>query len=149
MPRKVAGTSDRKMIKRLMRFEKKGIKVVTLGENYLISVRSAMLFPDQSPRLLWAAYQPLNEIVGFIKEFRKVGIHVTAFCSPYRSTRREDALTLARARVVADYLWSQGIDSRLIIAKGEGSRRPFVASTQGGDKSANSRIEITFRDAII
>ncbi len=58
------------------------------------------------------------------------------------------ALTLARARAVGDYLWSQGVDSRFIFTHGLGSDKPIVAFTEKGDKSPNSRIEITFRDAV-
>nr|WP_302473901.1 type IVB secretion system protein IcmN/DotK [Legionella sp. PL877] len=149
LPRKVAGTSDKAVIGLQKSLAKCGVKVVTIGSDYLISIPSAALFPDQSPRLTWASYGLLNNVVKFLKQFRKVAVHVTSYSSKYVSPKREHALTLARSRAVADYLWSQGIDSRFIFTVGAGSDKPIMAYTQGGDKSPNSRIEITFRDAII
>lgn len=84
-----------------------------------------------------------------MKLFRKVSVTVTAYSNKYLSCKREQALTLTRARSVADYLWSQCIDSRFVFVEGAGSDKPIVGITQGGDQSPNSRIEITFREAIV
>ena len=149
LPFRVAHTSDKAMIRLQKKLANNGVKVVTIGEDYLVSIPSSALFPDQSPRLTWASYGLLNKVVCYLKEFRKVGVNVTAYSSKYVSAKREHALTLARARAVADYLWSQGIDSRFIFTEGLGSDKPIMAYTQGGDKSPNSRIEITFRDTIV
>jgi len=128
---------------------KKGVKVVNIGQDYLISIPSALLFPDQSPRLTWGSYAILNEVVRLIKQFRKVGVNVTSYASHYKSARRERALTQQRARNVAAYLLSQDIDSRFIFTEGAGSDKPISRHIFGGDKSPSSRIEITFRDAIV
>ncbi|KTD19363.1 LphA (DotK) [Legionella lansingensis] len=149
LPRKVAGTSDKAVIRLQKRLNSCGIKVVTIGSDYLISIPSAALFANQSPRLTWESYGVLNNVVLFLKQFRKVAITVTSYSTKYVSSKRERALTLARARAVGDYLWSQGIDSRFIFTVGAGSDKPIMAWPHGGDKSPNSRIEITFRDAII
>jgi intracellular multiplication protein IcmN len=127
---------------------KKGVKVVTIGQNYMISIPASALFADQSPRIYWGAYPLLNEIATFLLQFRKVAITITSFSSKYVSVQRERALTLARSRVVADYLWSQGVDSRFIFTQGLGSDKPITAYTMGGDQSPNARIEITFRNAV-
>ena len=149
LPSRVEGTSDATMVALKNTLTSCGVKVITIGEDYLVSIPSGALFPDQSPRLTWASYGLLNNVVKFLKQFRKVGVNVTGYSSKYVSARREHALTLARARAVGDYLWSQGIDSRFIFTEGAGSDKPIMAFAQGGDRSPNSRIEITFRDAII
>lgn len=64
------------------------------------------------------------------------------------SVKRERALTLARSRVVSEYLWSQGVDSRIIFTQGLGSDKPITSYTLGGDRSPNARVEITFRRAV-
>lgn len=148
-PKKVAGTSDAAVMAWQSKLAKMDVKVITEGEDYLVSIPSDALFPQQSPQLTWQSYHVLNEVVFFLKQFRKVAVNVTSYSNKYVSTRREEALTLARAKSVSNYLWSQGIDSRFIFAEGAGSNKPIVASAVGGDDSVNSRIEITFRDAII
>ncbi|WP_242604573.1 type IVB secretion system protein IcmN/DotK [Legionella fairfieldensis] len=149
LPRKVDGTDDKAVIALQKMLARCGVKVITIGQDYLISIPSPLLFPSQSPQLTWASYGLLNKVVRFLKQFRKVAVNVTSFSSKYVSSKREHALTLARARAVADYLWSQGIDSRFIFTEGMGSDKPIMGYSQGGDISPNSRIEITFRDAIV
>lgn len=149
LPRKVEGTDDKAIMKIQKSLTHCGVAVITIGQDYLISIPSASLFPNQSPQLTWASYGLLNNVVRFLKQFRKVGVNVTGFTGKYVSDRREHALTLARARAVGDYLWSQNIDSRFIFTEGEGSDKPIMGFTRGGDKTPNSRIEITFRDAIV
>lgn len=149
LPCKVTGACDARIQKFLSNFSKRNnIKVITMGQNYMISIPASVLFADQSPRLLWPSYSLLNEVASFMKQFRKIAVTVTSYSSKYVSTRREHALTLARSRVVAEYLWTQGIDSRFIFTQGLGSDKPIAVNTQGGDKSPNARIEITFRRAV-
>lgn len=149
LPTRVAGSSDSLVMSLQADLRKRGIKVITIGQDYLISIPSTMLFPNQSPALTWESYSVLNDVIRFIQQFRKVGVNITAYSSKYVSVRRERSLTMKRARVVADYLWSQDIDSRFVFTDGAGSDKPIMLFSPTGDKSPNSRIEITFRDAIV
>lgn len=150
LPRKVAGASDSKVAAMMKQFNRSNdINVVTIGQNYLISLPSSVLFPAESPRITWKGYACLNQVAVFMKQFRKIAVNVTSYSNKYVSVAREQALTSARARAVADYLWSQGIDSRFIFTEGAGSDKPITAMTQQGDRASSSRVEITFRDAVL
>lgn len=148
LPCKVTGACDAMINKYLKRFSKRNIKVITMGQDYLITLPASALFADQSPRMTWGGYGVLNEVASFLMQFRKVAITVSSYSSPYVSNEREHALTLARSRVVGEYLWTRGIDSRFIFTQGLGSDKPIARILQGGDKSPNARIEITFRRAV-
>ena len=148
LPYKVPGAKDKVIIEKQAQFNKKGVRVISMGQDYLISIPSKKLFANESPQILWPSYALLNAVACYLKEFRKVAITVTAFSSKCVSAKRDQALTLARARAVGDYLWSQGVDSRFIFTQGMGSDKPIGIFTQTGDQSPNSRIEITFRDAV-
>ena len=149
VPKKVPGTADAKAVVLQKKLANQGVQVITIGQDYLIAIPSSALFPDQSPQLTWQSYVVLNQVVAYLRQFRKVAVNVTAYSSQYVSTQRENALTLARAKVISRYLWSQAIDSRFIFAEGAGREKPISGYLAGGDQSLNSRIEITFRDAII
>lgn len=149
LPNYVDGASDRGKIALQTRLIKEGVEVLTIGQDYLITIPATFLFATQSPKLTWNSYQILNDVACYLQQFRKININVTAFSSKYVSRLREQALTQARAHAVADYLWSQGIDSRFIFTQGLGSDKPIVAFTPLGDGSPNSRIEITFRNAVM
>lgn len=150
LPVRVNGTSD-KAVMEMMRDLNRGrvVGVISIGSDYLISIPSIALFPDESPQIKWKSYAVLNKVAKFLQQFRKVSIHVTSYNGRFGSDRREHALTLARARAVANYLWSQGVDSRFIFTQGAGSDHPISPLIQGGDLSPDSRIEITFRDTIV
>lgn len=149
MPKRVRGTADAAVMDMQRALAKYHVKVITIGQQYLISIPAACLFPEQSPNLTWGSYDVLNKTADFLKQFRKVAITVTAYTSKYMSIKREYALTLKRAQAVARYLWSQGVDARLIVAEGAGSDKPIAAYPVRGDLSPNARIEITFSDAIV
>jgi len=148
LPTHVEGASDKQIVALQTRLNKDGVRVITIGQDYLLSIPSNLLFPNQSPQLTWNSYGLLNDVVCYLQQFRKINVNVRAFSSKYVSPQREHALTLARARVVAEYLWSQDIDTRFIFTQGVGSDKPIGAFKQFGDGSPVSRIEITFRRAV-
>lgn len=148
LPRKVAQASDERAIRLEKKLTQCGIKVVTIGSEYLVSIPAASLFASHSPRLTWESYNLLNLVVAYLKQYRKVAVTVTGYATPCSSVRREHALTLARARAVSGYIDSQGIDSRFIFTVGVGSDKPIVERLKGCDQSSNARIEITFREVI-
>ena len=148
LPDQVA-LGDAEIIALEKRLTERGVQIVSVGQDYLLSIAAASLFGDQSPRLTWESYDELNEVACYLRQFRKVGVNVTGFASRYVSTKREHALSTARAEAVANYLWSQGIESRLLFTQGMGSDKPIVMAARSGDKSPNARIEITFRRVVV
>lgn len=148
LPTHVDGASDRQIIALQTRLNSQGVHVVTMGQDYLVSIPSALIFATESPQLKWTSYQLLNDVVCFLQQFRKINTNVNAFSNQYVSPRREKSLTRARARAVAEYLWSQDINTRFIFTQGFGSDKPISAYKLSGDSSPNSRIEITFRRAV-
>jgi intracellular multiplication protein IcmN len=148
LPTRVAFTHDHSAMRLLKRLNNHGVTVITMGQDYLISIPASLVFADQSPRIRWEGYALLNEVVCYLKEFRKISVDISTFSSKYVSPSRERALTAARSRVLADYFWTQDIDTRFVFTRGLGSDKPIAFNTNGGDTSLNSRIEITFRNAI-
>ena len=148
-PRKVAGASDASIETLEQQLEKSGVRMISMGQDFLISIPAPLLFPEQSPRLTWASYGMLNDIACYLKQFRFVSLYVTGYSSPYMTAKRQNALTRTRARAVMDYLASQGVDGRLMVARGLGNEKPITVTNKGGDKSPNARIEITFRRTIV
>ena len=148
LPTHVAGASDAQINAWQTQLTKNGARVITMGQDYLVSIPSHLLFATQSPQLTWGSYQLLNDLVCFLREFRTINVNIRAYSSKYVSPKRERALTEARARAVAEYLWSQEIDTRFIFTQGVGSDKPMGAFKQYGDGSPVSRIEITFRRAV-
>lgn len=145
LPTSVAGASDAQILFLQKRLLQKNIKIVNMGDEYLISIPASLIFADQSPKIQWGSYAVLNEVACYLRQYRKVGVQVTTYVSPYGSQRRQMALSVARSEAISNYLWSQGIDGRLIVAHGQGSQKPVVLKNPPTDQDQNARIEITFR----
>jgi intracellular multiplication protein IcmN len=150
LPRKIDGASDKTRIELQRKLNQKSIRTITIGQGYLINIPAKNLFYLNSPRLTAASYETLQNVVAYLKQYRKVEVHVTAFSSPSLNDDRDRALTRARAKEVAEYLWSQGIDSRFIFDQGLGSEKPISSNCGvGNDTSLNARVEISFRETLV
>lgn len=150
LPTKIEGASDKTRIDLQRQLNQKSVRTITIGQGYLINIPAKKLFYLNSPRLTQVSYGTLQTVAAYLKQFRKVEVHVTAFSSPTSDEARDRALSRARAKEVAEYLWSQGIDSRFIFDQGLGCDKPISASCGvGKDTSLNARVEISFRETLV
>ena len=124
------------------------LQLITQGDNDLISIPGGALFYEHSPRIRWESYALLNDVAHYLRLYRKVSVQVSVFSNPYRSPARDAALTRARAEAVANYLWTQNIQARFIYAYGEGRYKPIIEKMAVGERSLNSRVEITFKEVV-
>src|SRR3990167_9057442 len=74
LPKKVPGTADARAVVLQKKLVNQGVQVVTIGQDYLIAIPSQLLFPDQSPRLTWQSYYLLNQVVAYLRQFRKIAV---------------------------------------------------------------------------
>ena len=149
LPHVMQGVSDQGRVNLEKKLMKQHVILITMGDEYLLSVPAYLLFYEASPRLKWSAYPLLNDIACYLSFYRQVSVDVTAYTAHFISPAREQALSLARANSVANYLWSQPISARFIAAHGLGADKPIVNRPAVGDNSLNARVEITFRPVLV
>lgn len=149
LPHQMFGVTDSARVNLEKKLMKQHVILITMGEDYLLSIPAYLLFYEASPRLKWSAYPVLNDIACYLGFYRHVSIDVTAYTAHFMSPAREQALSLARANTVANYLWSQAISARFIAAHGLGADKPIVNRPGVGDNSLNARVEITFRPVLV
>jgi outer membrane protein OmpA-like peptidoglycan-associated protein len=75
------------------------------------------------------------------KEYLNYPVQIVGFADPHGSSSSLLALTLARAQSVQTALMSRGVDSKRVMATGQGGAEPLAG---GKDRSRNNRIEIIF-----
>jgi intracellular multiplication protein IcmN len=125
------------------------IEVINIGEDYLISLPGNRIFHGPSPRIKWGAYRDLNLVAAYLHQFSKVTVMVVGHTDDSQPEDRALALSRARAQNIADYLWSQNIDARVLHAKGEGSHQPIASNATPEGREHNQRIEIVFRKLMV
>lgn len=123
------------------KIENRGGIIVELGDRILIVFPSVRLFNEMSPRLRSGAYSTLALTAQYINRFTKMLVKVSVYTNDDTALSHA-ALSQKQANAVADALLAQGIDARVLYAKGYGSKQ-FVESTDlSWDESLNYRVEI-------
>lgn len=125
--------------------KQKGVAIVFLGDEVLLVIPTSTLYPDRSPRLLPEAKREMNALAAFIGTFKKDAVFVKGFTNALGDPARNLSLSRQQAQNVADYLWWQGIDARMIVAEGRGSDDPISTNRTRLGRKQNQRIEILFR----
>ena len=148
LPTGVENTSDEEIVEAYDKLTQEHVQIITMGDHYLISIPSKLLFNDNSPKLKLSAYELLDDVVTYLQSFRKVAVQVRAYSNCYQSHARTEALTQTRAKIVGNYLWSRNIESSIVFTDGMGDDKPIVTSKRGWDSSPNSRVEISFKQVV-
>jgi outer membrane protein OmpA-like peptidoglycan-associated protein len=85
----------------------------------------------------------LARVLTELRQHPSMVIEVSAHTESAGTALGNMAVSQARADVVRDYLLSQGIEAKQVLAKGYGSTRPVVDHASADGASKNRRIEIT------
>jgi intracellular multiplication protein IcmN len=132
-----------------LRLEREQVQVIQTGQWILISIPSLFVFAEHTANISLSSYGMLNDVICFIKMFRKVEIDINVYESCCDKHQRMLALTRLRASRIADYFVSQGIDSRIVLTRGMANDKPIMKTDRSEYHLANSRIEILFKEEII
>lgn len=142
--------TDKKVTEIENELRAKGVSIISVGQDYRIIIPAELIYIYRSPRLEPTAFDIVNLVVDYIKQFRIVSMRVDAY-SQNADKKRAGALSLARARTLVDYLWSQAIDIRLLYTQAHIMNRSPTAccNDKAGRSDVPTRVEITFRNAVV
>ena len=127
-----------------------GVTVLSVGQDYRVIIPAELIYYYESPKLRWHSFGTINLVVDFLKQFRAISMRVDTY-SQDKDKKRAGALSLARARALVDYLWSQAINTRLLYTQAHIINRSPSACCGDlkGRSDVPTRVEITFRNSII
>lgn len=112
-----------------------------LEDGQTIRMRTLRFDPD-STSLKPDALPLLDELFDFMMENGGVVIEVAGHTNNLPSDAFADKLSTERAKSVADYLFSKGVDPKRVVFKGYGKRQPVAPNTTPEGRSINQRVEI-------
>ena len=131
---------------------KSGGEVYSQGEYVGISIPSYKLFEPNSAEFTPQAEPLLDSAIAVLKRYPDTNIIISGNTSGMGNSHYDQKLSEARARQVASYLWSHGVNNfkqqsinnnRKLTFVGYGDYFPIVDSTKVGNIQKNSRIQIT------
>lgn len=118
--------------------KQQGVNVISIGQEYKLVVPADRLFYNNSPRIQWASYALLNDIVDYIQLFNKQEVKVAAYTDGCENPLRSQALSMNRARSVANYLVDQDVGANIVYIRGYLITQHFEVD----------RLEVSFRSVM-
>lgn len=113
--------------------ELQGVSVNRLGDHMLLVIPSHLLFQGYSVRFAPTAEDVLGRVVTLVKPVSKVRMTIEAYAPAHQQSERDLVMTEAQAQQIRQYLWRQGVNTRLLYAVGYGGGH--LLSQQDADMS--------------
>jgi outer membrane protein OmpA-like peptidoglycan-associated protein len=109
--------------------------VLSIPAEQLFTKKQSVIAPGRD-----AVLEPIANLMKK-KDYQNYPVQIVGFADPRGNSSSLLALTLARAQSVQTALMSRGIDSRRVMATGQGGAEQIAS---GKDRNRNNRIEIIF-----
>ncbi|NNE15358.1 MAG: OmpA family protein [Saprospiraceae bacterium] len=109
------------------------------GENIRID---KLYFEADTSSINVESFEVLNEVFDFLNQNEDIIIEIQGHTNNIPSDEYCDKLSTARAKAVANYLVSKGIQEERIMYKGWGKRRPMTTNRTAMGRKMNQRVEI-------
>lgn len=112
-----------------------------LKEGQTIRIQQ-LYFEADSSNFTEDSYDVLDEIFYFLKENPSVVIEIGGHTNGIPGQKYCEALSLRRAKSVANYLYKKGIPQNRLFFKGYGKQRPVASNKTHIGRQKNQRVEI-------
>lgn len=120
-------------------------QLTMVGDEVQLVIPADQVFFHGTPIVQPGYYKVLEKIAVFIRSFPKITIKIAVYTDNQGSAARNLALSRQQAEHIADYLWDQGIDTRLLYTVGYGMENPIASNRTSNGRAQNRRIEISLR----
>lgn len=107
-----------------------------------VTFESGILFDTNDAELSDEAKRQLNQLVKEISDMPNSKIRVRGHTDITGTAEVNEALSTRRARAVADYLVSKGIESKRITSEGLSFKYPIADNSTEAGRAKNRRVEI-------
>lgn len=114
---------------------------IELNRDYILR---NIQFEFDSYVLMRSSFVELDKVIEYLKGNKQVHVRLSGHTDFIGSDDYNTTLSRNRARSVADYFISKGIDSNRIISYGYGKSRPLVLDKTDEGRKVNRRVEIRF-----
>lgn len=119
-----------------------GVSVTRVGNNIILNMPGNVTFATNSYNINANFYDVLNSVAIVLKKYDKTLIDVTGYTDSTGSADYNMKLSQQRANSVAQYLVSQGTDSRRFLVNGAGENNPIATNSTVAGREQNRRVEI-------
>ena len=122
-----------------------GVSVSRLGDDIVLNMPGNVTFDVNESELKSGFYPVLNSVGLVLDEFDKTLIDVNGHTDSTGSLNYNLSLSNHRAKSVADYLASQGVDGARIYPQGFGPDYPAADNATTDGRTLNRRVELVLK----
>ncbi len=118
------------------------VQVIRQGDDLLLNIPSGINFAYNSATVQPQFQRTLDQVAGVLGEYNRTYVDVYGHTDATGSDAYTQGLSERRARSVADYLSSHGVQSARIGTRGFGETQPIASNETEEGRAANRRVEI-------
>ena len=119
-----------------------GVSVTRVGDRIVLNMPSDITFATDQDSVKSQFYSTLNSVALVLKKFNRTLVDVYGHTDSTGNEQHNFDLSQRRALSVANYLSSQGLDSRRFAVTGFGETRPVADNSSQSGRALNRRVEI-------
>jgi len=125
-----------------------GVDVVRQGDDLLLRMPSGITFATNESAIQPQFRTTLDEVSSTLSQFPKTMIDVMGHTDSDGAEAYNQTLSERRAKSVADYLTSHGVQPVRIATRGYGEMQPIASNETPEGKAQNRRVEIKIVPAV-
>lgn len=133
---------DRQEAQLRQQLQGSGVSVTRQGDRIILNMPSNITFATGQADIRGDFFNVLNSVALVLKEYNKSLVNVYGHTDSDGSPQFNQELSQRRGVAVANYLVSQGTDSRRYYVVGYGEERPVASNATAEGKAQNRRVEI-------
>jgi len=118
----------------------KPLKQLAIEANKNVVLDNVVFETDKSA-ILPSSFDELNQLVAYLQKNATTKIIISGYTDNTGTPEKNLLLSTSRAKAVADYLISKGIDKLRVSYKGYGSANPIASNDTEEGKAKNRRVE--------
>lgn len=120
-------------------------KQLSIEANKNIILNNVVFGPDESS-ILSTSFDELNQLVAYMQKNSATKIVINGYTDNTGTQEKNLSLSNSRAKAVADYLISNGIDKNRVSYKGYGSANPIESNDTEEGRAKNRRVEFNIEN---
>ena len=118
------------------------VQVTREGDNLVLNIPSGITFAYNSADVQPQFRRTLDQVAETLAQYNQTYIDVYGHTDSTGSDAYNQTLSERRARSVADYLSSHGVQSARIGTRGYGKTQPIASNDTDAGRAANRRVEV-------
>ena len=123
-----------------------GVRVIKQGEVLQIIIPTDRFFRSQTTRLRRNRVNAVNRIAALVKSYtasyRRPRVRVSGYTDTVFARRSRHELSRQYAKVIAAYLWNNGVPQKWVRVRGHGALHPIAPNTTVRGAAYNRRVMI-------